>query len=213
MNRKTKALEFSDSVYNIKITGRHVEITDAMKDYALEKVAKIERFMDRIIDVTVIMDIQKLEHRVEILCLAGNTKITSQASSLDMYASIDKAVAKLEAQIRRYKDKIHDHHSKKKTISAMPVTLVPRPTYADELDLDEEWGTEHDQVFALHEIVKEEKLLLKTLNHAEAVMKMELSRDPFLLFLDEEDGLKLKVIYRRPDGQYGLVCPSQAQHL
>lgn len=211
MSRKTKALEFSDALYNIKITGRHIEITDAMRDYALEKVSKIERFMNRIIDITVIMDIQKLEHRVEIICIAGNIKITSQANSIDMYASIDKATAKLEAQIRRYKDKINDHHAKEGAISEMEVIILPRPIYEDELDLEEDGFETQDgeDAFHPHEIVEEEKILLKTLNHVEAVMKMELSRDHFLIFLDEEDHLKMKVIYRRQDGHYGLVCPSK----
>ena len=113
MNRKDKALEFADTEYHLHVTGRHVEITDAMKDYALEKLSKVERIMDRIIDVNVIMDIQKLDHHVEIILKAGNTKITSNASSTDMYASIDQAVKKLEAQVLHYKSKINDHHPKK----------------------------------------------------------------------------------------------------
>lgn len=60
MNRKEKALEFVNEGYNIQVTGRHVEVTDSMKDYAMEKLSKLDRFSDQIIDVNVIMEIQNL---------------------------------------------------------------------------------------------------------------------------------------------------------
>lgn len=206
MNRKEKALEFANENWDIQITGRHVEVTDPMKDYAMEKISKIERFINRIIDVNVIMDIQKLEHRVEIILTFGGMKITSTASSTDMYASIDKAVDKLAAQLRRYKSKIQDHHAKGLAIIDMNVNVLKRPVEEDELDFEEEEAK--DNRFHPHAIIKQETLPLKTLTYDEAVMKMELSGDAFLIFKSEED-LKLRVIYRRKDGNYGVIEPKQ----
>jgi putative sigma-54 modulation protein len=210
MNRKAKALEFADTGYNIQITGRHVEITDAMKAYAMEKISKIERFMNRIIDVNVIMDIQRTEHRVEIILKAGNFKIRSQASTTDMYASIDKAVDKIEAQILRYKSKIQDHHAKGHADLNMTVNVFSRPPEVEE-DLEEINNeiVESQTVdrFKPHQIVKQESLPLKILTCDEAIMKMELSGDPFLIFKDEAD-FKLKVIYRRKDDNYGIIEPN-----
>lgn len=209
MNRKAKALEFVDAEYNINVTGRHVQVTDSMKDYALEKISKIERFMNRIIDVNVIMDIQKLDHRVEIILKAGNLKITSQASSQDMYASIDKAVNKLEAQIRRYKSKIQDHHAKGHAIVDMTVNVVQRPE-EEELDFEEDEeeivGQTPNATAQAFPVIKQETLPLKILTYDEAIMKMELSGDAFLIFKNEIDQ-KLKVIYRRLDGHYGIIEP------
>ncbi|MBA2369028.1 MAG: ribosome-associated translation inhibitor RaiA [Candidatus Protochlamydia sp.] len=208
MNRKAKALEFVDEGYNITVTGRHVQITDSMKDYALEKVSKIERFMNRIIDVNIIMDIQKLEHRVEIIFKAGHTKVTSQAVTNDMYASIDKAVNKLERQILRYKSKLQDHHAKGLAVIDMNVNILKRPTDEEEETELEEEETDNSEALngeAVHEIVQETRPL-KTLTAEEAMMKMELSQDSFLLYKSEED-LKLKVIYRRSDGNYGVIEP------
>ena len=110
MSHKEKALEFADDSYRIHVTGRHVEVTDAMKNYAVEKLSKIERIMDRIIDVTIVMDTQKVDHIVEITMKAGNTRMSSSATSTDMYASIDQAIKKLEAQVLHYKSKLNDHH-------------------------------------------------------------------------------------------------------
>jgi putative sigma-54 modulation protein len=205
MNRKAKALEFIDAAYNIQITGRHIEITDSMKDYAIDKISKIERFMNRIIDVNVIMDIQKLEHRVEIILKAGNIKITSKASSTDMYISIDQAVDKLEAQILRYKSKLQDHHAKDHAILNMTVNVLSPQEIEEDLGIDEEI-TEDFNRFKPHRLVKQETRPLKTLTYDEAIMKMELSGDMFMIFKNEADQ-KLKVIYRRKDENYGIIEP------
>jgi len=208
MNRKAKALEFIDTAYNIQTTGRHVEITDFMKDYAIDKISKIKRFMNRIIDVNVIMDIQKLEHRVEIILKAGNIKITSKASSTDMYVSIDQAVDKLEAQILRYKSKLQDHHAKGHAVLDMTVNVLSPQEIEEDLEIDEEAIQDQDlKRFKPHRVVKQETWPLKTLTYDEAIMKMELSGDMFMIFKNEVDQ-KLKVIYRREDENYGIIEPS-----
>jgi len=204
MNRKTKALEFTDATYNIQITGRHVEITDSMKDYAIEKISKIERFMNRIIDVNVIMDIQRMDHRVEIILKAGNTKITSKASTTDMYISIDQAVNKLEAQVLRYKSKLNDHHAKGHAILNMSVNVLS-PKEIENIDEEINFDSPLTR-FKPHRVVKQETRPLKTLTYDEAIMKMELSGDAFMIFKNEEDQ-KLKVVYRREDENYGIIEP------
>ncbi len=201
MNRKSKPLELTEVAYNVQITGRHLEITEAMKDYALEKISKLEKFLYRIIDVSVIMDIQRVEHRVEIILRMGSTKITSKASTKDMYSSIDQAVHKLEAQALRYKSKLQDHHAKGHEIMNMSVNVL-----SSELEEDFEPNNEFTR-FKPHRVVKKELRPLKTLTFEEAIMKMELSCDAFMVFKNEEDQ-KLKVIYRRADENYGIIEPS-----
>ncbi len=176
-----------------------------MRSYALEKISKIERFMNRIIDVNVLMDIQKLDHQVEIIMRAGNFKIISRAATTDMYASIDKAVDKLEAQILRYKSKIQDHHAKGRAVVDMTVNVIRRPLDGEDLEFDEE--IEGFELGKPHRVVKQETRPLKILTNDEAIMKMELSGDTFLIFKNEDDQ-KLKVIYRRADGNFGIIEPS-----
>ncbi len=201
MNRKEKALEFADATYNIQITGRHVEITESMKDYAIEKISRIERILNRIIDVNVIMDIQRLEHRVEIILKAGNTSIRSKASTTDMYVSIDQAVDKLETQILKYKSKIQDHHAKGHAILNMPVNIISKE---EDFEVQED---NESQRFKPHKVIKQKTIPLKMLTYDEAVMKMELSDDSFMLFKNEVDQ-KLKVIYKTKDGNYGIIEPT-----
>lgn len=208
MKGKAKAKEFQGEGYKIHVTGRDVLVTDAMKDYAIEKLSKIERFTSRIIDVHVTMDIQKLDHRVDIVIKVDHVKIKSSATSTDMYASLDRAVEKIEKQLRRYKTRIREHTAKPINIVDLKVNVYKRPEEEEieDFNIDIEDQNREDLVerYRPHDIVKQETVPLKTLTFDEAIMKMELSLDSFLLFRHEEDQ-KLKVIYRRNDENYGVI--------
>ena len=85
-------------------------ITDAMKAYALEKVKKIDRLKLHIIDMQIVLDEQKMNYLVAILVKFEHCILKVHSSTTDMYASIDEAAHKLQAQMRRWKRKIQDHH-------------------------------------------------------------------------------------------------------
>lgn len=211
MSRKSKAVEFLQEGYNISVTGRNVMVTDAMKDYAIDKVSKMERFSNRIIDVVVTMDIVRYEHRIDIVMKVNHLKIKSQAITDNMYASIDKAVDKIEAQLLRYKDKIQDHHLGKGLNTVDMKVNVLRPIADEETfdinsDIEEESRRRLLDKYSPHKIVDKEIQHLKTLTDGEAIMKIELSGDVFLIYRSEEDR-KIKVIYRRNDGNFGVITP------
>ena len=208
MKGKAKAAEFIGESYKIHVTGRNVLVTDAMKDYAIDKLSKIEKFSHKIIDVAVTMDIQKLDHRVDIVMKVDHLKIKSQAASTDMYASIDKATTKIENQLRRYKTKIRDHTAKALNVIDMNVNVFKRANEEElidvNLDIEDETQRRMFKSYDFSEIVTQETKPLKILTYDEAIMKMELSGDAFLIFRSEEDH-KLKVIYRRKDGNFGVI--------
>lgn len=210
MNRKAKAAEFVDEGYDVSVTGRNVEVTDAMKDYAIEKVSKMERFSQRIIDVHVIMEVQKLLQKVDIIMKVDNIKIKSSAVNPDIYASIDEAAHKIQTQLIRYKQRIQDHHFKPVNEVDMRVNVIRPLTDAELAEINEEIDIESRErllnQYRPKQIVSSETKPLKTLNSNEALMKLELSTDPFLLFICEEDR-NLKLIYRRKDGNYGIIEP------
>lgn len=210
MSRKSKAAEFADVGYNITVTGRNVQVTQAMQDYAMDKVSKIERFSKRIIDIAVTMDIQRAQHRVDIVIKFDHIKINSHAITENMYASIDMAVDKIQAQIRRYKSRLNDHQMRRVEIVEVPVDIV-KPVAEDDVNdvnAEIEDQTERDlaKKYGPHRIVNSETRPVKLLTFDEAVVKMELSGDPFMIFRSEEDR-KLHVIYRREDGNYGITHP------
>lgn len=204
---KSKFIEQEALGYRIEITGRNIYVTEAMKNYAMDKISKVDRFHNHVMDIHVTMDIQKLEHSVVILLKLDHINIKVSASSTDMYASIDKAVDKLQAQMRRWKGRIQDHHRKKLSIVDMTVNVLRRP-YSDLDEINAEIENANKKMEELHppHVIGNEKRTLKTLTTDEAVMKLDLSGDNFLVFRGEEDQ-KLKVLYRRNDGHFGMILP------
>ena len=209
MAEKARFAEEEAQGYRINIVGRNVFVTEPMKNYAMEKISKIDRFHNHVFGVHVTMDIQKLEHSVVIILNFSHFKIKVSAASTDMYVSIDKAVDKLQAQLRRWKGKIQDHHKKGVSVVDMTVNVLRRP-YNDLEEINAAIETvnlqkEIDEYYP-PKVIGNDTRPLKMLTMDEAVMKMELSGDQFMLFRGEEDQ-KLKVIYRRNDGNYGIILP------
>lgn len=210
MSRKSKAAEFVDAEYGLTINGRNVQVTDGMREYLMDKLAKLDKYETRIIDITVTMDIQRFEHQVDIIVKLNQIKIKSTATTENMYASIDKAVDKIQAQLKKYKQRIQDHHAKPLEVIDMTVNVL-RPSIDGAMaeindDIEEESARRRDQEYRPHHVVKTEKKPLKFLTLDEAVMKMELSGDQFLLYRNEADR-KINVIYRREDGDFGILLP------
>lgn len=205
MSHKSKALQFAAEAYDVSVTGRNVQVTDSIKDYVIEKISKIDRFSERIIEVSVILDIQKLDHRVDIIMKVDHIKIKSHANSTDMYASIDMAVNKLNTQLRRYKQRIQEHQAKKISVVDMDVKVLEHVLEEDiNADIEEENRRQDESKYGFHRVVSQKTIPLKTLTDNEAIMKMELSGDAFLIFRQEEDR-KLKVMYRRGDGNLAVI--------
>ncbi len=191
--------------YRLTLLGRHLLVTEAMKNYAMEKIAKIERFHTHVLDIHVTMDIQNLEHVVDILVKFEHVRIKVHAGSTDMYASIDKAVARLRKLMGRWKNRIQDHTAKKLSSIDMNVNVVNRPyNEVEEFNAEIEAENARKDEFEPSRVVGQKTVPLKTLTMDEAVMKMELSGYHFLIFRSEEDQ-KIKVIYRRDDDTYGVV--------
>jgi len=193
--------------YNISIVGKSFQITDAIWNYVFNKLAKIEHIADRIIDVTVTLDAQKLEHSCSILMNFGHFHIKVTASTDNMYSAIDKATDRALKLVRRYKTKLQSTRAKHLSTVDIHVNVI-RPLGDDLAAINDEIvaenAREEEERYKLHEVVAKETVSVKTLTEEEAVMKMEISDEPFLIYRSEEDQ-KLKVIYRRDDENYNLV--------
>ena len=94
----------------IDITGHHVDVTPALRAYVTEKMQKIIRHSDQVISINVILNVEKLQQLAEATINVGGRKLFANVSATDMYASIDGLVDKLDRQVRRYKDRITNHH-------------------------------------------------------------------------------------------------------
>ncbi|MCB1934392.1 MAG: ribosome-associated translation inhibitor RaiA [Nitrosomonas sp.] len=90
---------------NLKLTGNHVEVTPAMRDYVTTKINKITRHFDHVIDVSVILSVEKHKQKAEANLHIRGKDIFVEANGTDMYASIDSLVDKLDRQVLKHKEK------------------------------------------------------------------------------------------------------------
>lgn len=202
-----KADKFANEGYTIYVVGKHIQITDAIRNYVWEKLSRIEKIADQIIDITVTLDAQKLEHTCSILMNFIHFHIKVKASTESIYSAIDKASDRIIKLVRRYKTKLQS--TRAKHISTVDIHVNVIKALNDDVkaindEIEAANAREKEEEINLHQIVAKETMPLKTLTQDEAVMKMEITDDPFLIYRSEEDQ-KLKVIYRREDLNYGLV--------
>lgn len=96
----------------LDVTGHHVEVTDALRQYVTTKLEKIERHFDLVSDVHCILTVEKLRHKAEATVNVNGGRIYADATEEDMYAAIDGLVDKLDRQVKKYKEKLVDHHAR-----------------------------------------------------------------------------------------------------
>lgn len=201
--------KFDDQEYTMSVVGKNIEITKPIRDYIEEKIGKIEALSTDIIDVKVRLDVQKLNHMVDIFLKFSHFRVNVRAITENMYSAIDKAFEKLYTKLRRWKSRIQDHHNKGVAVTEMEVNVLEHAQHEIEEINQEIIDANNDNLqkdYALPKVIKKKKRPLKTLTIDEAVMKMELSDDNFKIYRSEEDQA-LKVIYRRRDGSYGVISP------
>ncbi|HSC81638.1 MAG TPA: ribosome-associated translation inhibitor RaiA [Chitinolyticbacter sp.] len=94
---------------NLNISGHHLEVTPSIREYVTTKLDRITRHFDSVIDVGVILSVQKLQHHIEATVHVRGRDIHVEATDEDMYAAIDLLSDKLDRQIIKHKEKLMDH--------------------------------------------------------------------------------------------------------
>jgi ribosome hibernation promoting factor len=96
----------------LNVSGHHVEVTDAMRGYVEAKIERLERHFDIVSDVHCILTVEKLRHKAEAKVNVNGGTIYADNTEEDMYAAIDGLVDKLDRRVRKYKEKMGDHHAR-----------------------------------------------------------------------------------------------------
>jgi len=96
----------------LSVTGHHIEVTDPLRNYVASKIEKIERHFDLVSDVHCILKVEKLRHKAEATVSVNGGTIYADATEEDMYAAIDGLADKLDRRVRKYKEKLSDHHAR-----------------------------------------------------------------------------------------------------
>lgn len=174
---------------NMNYAGKNVEVTDALREVTEKKLSKLDKYFQRNIEGNVTFSTQKNLKTIEVTINLPGTIIRAEESSDDMYASIDRAVDVLERQIRKYKTRLQNRQQSAETIRFENVMPLPEEQEQDKPRL-----------------VRTKKFNLKPMTQEEAILQMELLRHNFFVFMEGDTG-DVNVVYKRKDGNYGLIEP------
>ena len=105
-------------IRNLQISGHHLEITPAIHDYVTGKLERVTRHFDNVIDVNVILSVDKLKQKAEVTVHLSGKDVFVESTDEDLYAAIDSLADKLDRQIQKHKQKIQDHHRGQKLTPA-----------------------------------------------------------------------------------------------
>ena len=200
-----------------QIKGRNVTVTDALQDYANEKIEHVHKLLQqRKIDEVTRVELELLVEKNPSIpepCIAEATVFTrgpvirARESSTDMYAAIDLVTDKLQRRVKKYHDKAHGKtrhgHDKPVVREEQIEELAPVAAVAA---LEDELGAE--SAGDNGRIVKIKQFALKPMSVDEATLQLELVGHDFFVFTNAESN-RTNVVYRRNDGHYGLIEPAE----
>jgi len=178
----------------VATTFRHMEPSDALRSYAEEKLERVKKYIDEPIGAQVYLTVEKIRHIAEITLNAKGITIKASEATNDMYAAVDAVLDKIERQLRRYKERIKEHKPAPETSAReLQKTVVE----AESLEQPGE-----------PVVIRTQTISVKPMSVDEAVMQMDLMHKDFLVYTDATTDA-INVIYRRKDGNYGLIQPSR----
>jgi len=170
------------------ISGRNIDVTEALKEKVSKKLGKLDKFFNPDVEAHVTMSVQKNNHIIEVTILSGGMIFRAEESSESMYTSIDKVIDILERQIRKNKTRLEKR-------------LREGAFLPSNFKESEEVPEEHE-----YKIVRSKKYNVKPMDVEEAILQMNLIGHEFFVFLNA-DTRQTNVVYKRKDGNYGLIEP------
>jgi putative sigma-54 modulation protein len=168
-----------------------MEPSDHLKEYGRDKLARLEKYLDSVLDADVIFTVEKFRHIAEVVIASDGLKIKAEEQTEDMYSALDLVVDKLEKQIKRHREKLKGHGktaASKKTSGGNGQS--PRPSLADEGDV------------VTADRVREVSLVRMALDEAAEILAH--SVNPFVVYLDREDG-GLRLLHQNASGALELL--------
>jgi putative sigma-54 modulation protein len=176
------------------IKGRRLDVTDSIENYIRKKMEKLNKYFDQIMDATATVSAEKNRQIFEVTLQAKKAIIRAEEESDSIYTSIDRVVEKLERQIIKYKEKLYSKSFGEQSKAKENNIINNMETEAPNQDSEEV------------RIVKMKKFVIKPMSPEEASLQMELLGHSFYVFNNEATD-QINVIYKRKDGNYGLIEP------
>ncbi len=172
----------------VTVTFRHIEPTEPLRQYAADKLQRLSKYLRRPMDAHVILSAFKKNHRAEINLSANGTSLFSEEETNDLYSAIDLALDKMERQVKKLNAKRKNHQAEH-TLPGLRLQVLS-PDRVDERGVPE--------------IIRTRRIPAKPMSIEEAVMQIDLTNNEFFVFRNAQSE-SLSVIYRRRDGNYGLI--------
>lgn len=175
----------------IKFNFKNFEPSDHLREYAHSRFEKLSKYLtgkDNP-ELQVNFEVEKYRHIIEAILTAKNLHLSATEESEDMYASVDMVLDKLEAQVKKIREKAKDRHKNKKSVRM------------DVIKLSQEEGKSPVPV-----IEKTDHFEPKPMSVEEAALQLDTLNYEFLVFLNAENE-RVNVIYKRKDGNFGLIDP------
>lgn len=176
----------------VTVTFRHVRSSPPLRKYAVEKLERVAKHLRKVTEAHVILSVVKKNHIAEITLHAAGGTLFAESKTGDLYSAIDLAVHKLDRQAKKLSARRKDHQAPKTSISTGG-TIHLRVLDAERTDAR-----------GVPEVIRSRRIPSKPMSVEEAVMQMDMSNNEFLVFRNAQDE-SLSVIYRRKDGNYGLI--------
>ncbi len=186
----------------LQVTGKNVDAGLAYKDYIEDKIAAVlEKYIGPEISGHIRLEKERIMFRTNCsIRLRTGILLEAHGEGADAYASADAAVERLEKRVRRYKRRLKNHHGRDALQSDISVAARDYTVHVDESNSEEK---DDDNPV----IIAETATKLHSLAVSEAVMRLDLSEEPVLLFRNAGSG-DINVVYRRPDGNIGWIDPN-----
>lgn len=179
----------------VRFVTRNVELPGDVKDYMEKKLAKIEKFFDRILDTQVALNYKRGMNVVEITSNVNGLVMRGEDYAPDLRKAFDKALKNIERQVKRHKGYLTDKARMK--VQDISFDIDPELLAA---------STGDDKDDSILEIVKMKKFHPEVMTPTEATMQMDLLGHSFFLFRNDQSG-DINAVYRRDEGGYGLLEP------
>ena len=175
-----------------EIRGRHIEVTDALREYATKRLSKLEKYLEDVKGAQVALSVEGDRHKVEVTIPLNGMILRGEETSDDMYSSIDMVEEKLEKQINKYKTRLIRHHRGAGLKKAL----------AEEIRQQIKGDAGEDKF----KITRVKRFAFRPMDEEEAIMQMNLLGHNFFVFFNAESE-QVNVVYKRKDGNYGLIEP------
>ncbi|MZQ75893.1 MAG: ribosome-associated translation inhibitor RaiA [Peptoclostridium sp.] len=174
----------------VTVSGKNIQITDALQSSVETKLSKLEKYFNKEIEATATLSTQKNLQKIEVTIPVDGSILRGEEVQENLYVAIDLVVDKLARQLRKYKEKLQTKEHKTIRFENIEPYVVE----------------EGEEAKAESKIVRRKRIGLKPMMEEEAVLQMELSGQDFYVFINAETD-ETNVVYKRKAGNYGIIEP------